>query len=208
MICERIVHIVDDEAGVRKATRMLLEASDFVAKLYESGEDFLSQVKAGTSGCVLLDIRMPGMDGLQVQQQMAERKLDLPIIVLTGHGDIATAVKAIRAGALEFLEKPYEEQALITALEAAFEKAEQAQAASVARATPEAEEQLAKLSRREKMVLVGLMEGKQNKVIAYELGLSPRTVEMYRARMMDKLSARSLSDVLKLGLEARRLGRL
>ncbi len=205
MTYERIVHIVDDEACVRNATRMLLEASAFTTMLYESGEDFLSQARPGMSGCVLLDIQMPGMSGLQVQQQLVERKLDLPVIVLSGHGDIATAVKAIRAGAVEFLEKPYEEQVLLAVLETTFDKIEQARAA---KAAPGTEELLAKLSRREKMVLVGLMEGKQNKVMAYELGLSPRTVEMYRARMMDKLSARSLSDVLKLGLDARRLGKI
>lgn len=207
MTSERIVHIVDDEAGVRKATSLLLETEGFRTQQYESGEAFLAAADQTDPGVVLLDMRMPGMDGLQVQQQMAERKLDLPVIVLTGHGDIATAVKAIRAGALEFLEKPYDEQALLSAISGAFEKVNEAQA----RKAPEAEQDISAirtLSRREKMVLVGLMEGKQNKVIAYDLGLSPRTVEMYRARMMDKLSARSLSDALRLGLEARRQGEL
>lgn len=203
MTSERIVHIVDDEAGVRKSTSILLRTSGYTTEQYESGEAFLAAADTAVMGPVLLDVRMPGLDGLQVQQLMAERKLDMPVIVLTGHGDIATAVKAIRAGALEFLEKPYDEKSLLAVVAFAFEKIDLTRA----RRAPEDELDISligTLSRREKMVLVGLMEGKQNKNIAYDLGLSPRTVEMYRARMMDKLSARSLSDALRLALEARR----
>jgi len=207
MSSERIVHIVDDEAGVRKATGLLLEMSGFATRQYESGEAFLAAASEAASGVVLLDIRMPGMDGLQVQQAMNERQLGLPVIVLTGHGDIATAVKAIRAGALEFLEKPYDEQDLLASVEAAFEKLQEGKVRDLVDDEPDIGP-IATLSRRERMVLVGLMEGKQNKNIAYDLGLSPRTVEMYRARMMDKLAARSLSDALRLGLEARRQGQL
>ena len=151
-------------------------------------------------GCVLLDVRMPDMDGLQVQQQMVRDGIDMPVVILTGHGDVEIAVQAMRAGAINFLEKPYEKEALIAALEEAFSRLEDSNLKEMA--ASEAKVRLACLTRRELDVLEGLMAGYPNKTIAYDLGISPRTVEIYRANMMEKLRVRSLAEALRIGFAA------
>lgn len=160
----------------------------------------LKEVRHAEHGCVLLDVRMPEMDGLEVQKILAERGVTMPVIILTGHGDISIAVRAMKGGAVDFLEKPFEKALLISAIEAAFDRIETADGVS-ARASA-AEVILGALTAREREVLDGLVQGLPNKTIAYDLGISSRTVEVHRANLMTKLEARSLSDALRIAFAA------
>lgn len=196
----RIVHVVDDEASVRRSVGFLLRTSGFDARTYESGTAFLREVRTAPAGCVLLDIRMPEIDGLEVQRRMAEMGVALPVIVLTGHGDVPIAVQAMKQGATDFLEKPFEKARLLRALEFAFDRLERRQSAEVSE--HEATVRLAALTPRERDVLQGLARGFPNKTIAYDLGISPRTVEVHRANVMAKLEARSLSEALRSAFAA------
>jgi two-component system response regulator FixJ len=200
MSAERLVHIVDDEEAIRMSASFLLRTSGYAVKLYASGVAFLADAGRDTSGCVLLDIRMPDLDGLAVQALLAERGLALPIVMLTGHGDIALAVRSIKAGAVEFLEKPFQKAALLAALVEAFRRIDDADRAHLDAA--EAVVRLAALTPRETEVLRGVVKGQPNKITAYELGISTRTVEAHRAAVMVKLQARSLSDVLRIAFAA------
>ncbi|WP_066583562.1 response regulator transcription factor [Sphingomonas pruni] len=191
-----LVHVVDDEDGVRRATSFFLKTSGYAVRTWESGVAFLNEVRHVEDGCILLDVRMPEMDGLEVQQQLNDRGVTMPVIVLTGHGDIAIAVKAMKAGAVDFLEKPFETDALAKAIAHAFERL--ASSADIATRAAEAEVVLGVLTSRERDVLQGLAQGYPNKTIAYDLGISPRTVEVHRANIMAKLKARSLSEVLRI----------
>lgn len=194
------IHLVDDEESVRRSTSFLLRTSGYDVETYPSGVDFLAQVEHAGPGCILLDVRMPEMDGIEVQTELARRGVKLPVIVLTGHGDVGTAVAAMKGGAIDFLEKPFERDALVAALERGFERLEEGDAA-VAGQT-EAARRIAMLSPREQDVLRGLVRGHPNKTIAYDLGISPRTVEVHRANAMAKLEARSLSEALRLAFAA------
>lgn len=196
----RVVHVVDDEEAVRRSVGFLLRTSGHEVRSYESGVAFLRDSKAAAPGCVLLDIRMPELDGLAVQREMAERGVALPVIVLTGHGDVAIAVQAMKGGAVDFLEKPFEKAQLLRALSVGFEQLEQRHAADAS--AQEAAVRIAALTPREQDVLRGLAEGLPNKTIAYDLGISPRTVEVHRANLMTKLEARSLSEALRLAFAA------
>ena len=196
----RLIHIIDDEESVRRSVGFMLKTSGFAVRAWASGIDFLKDLHHADPGCILLDIRMPGMDGLQVQQVLHERGVTMPVIVLTGHGDVGVAVRAMRAGAVDFLEKPFEAEALLAAIEAAFERI--TQASSAASRAADARVALAVLSEREREVLDGLVKGLPNKTIAYDLGISPRTVEVHRANVMSKLGARSLSDALRIAFAA------
>lgn len=171
-----------------------------IAPTYASGIAFLAAAGAATPGCVLLDIRMPELDGLEVQRKLTERGIAFPVIMLTGHGDITLAVRAIKAGAVDFLEKPFEKAALLRAIEEAFERLENTRSHEFEAA--DATLRLAVLTPREREVLDGLVKGQPNKITAYELGISTRTVEVHRANLMHKLELRSLSDVLRLSLAA------
>ncbi|MBX9816286.1 MAG: DNA-binding response regulator [Proteobacteria bacterium SG_bin5] len=193
---EQHVYVVDDEEAVRRSLSFLLRTSGYQTALYASGIEFLREAKGLEPGCVLLDVRMPEMDGLEVQRELAARGVALPVIVLTGHGDIGTAVQAMKAGAIDFLEKPFEKAALIDALTVGF--AQLAQAGAGAEAARGAELRLAALTARERDVLAGLAKGLPNKTIAYDLGISPRTVEVHRANLMTKLEVRSLSEALRI----------
>ncbi len=195
-----IIHLVDDEEAIRKSAGFMLRTSGFSVHAYASGVEFLKTVKTTDAGCVLLDVRMPDMDGLQVQAAMLERGIDMPVIVLTGHGDVAVAVKAMKAGAVDFLEKPFQKAALLDALDRGFARIHDADAKTVDQA--DALLQLARLTPREREILDGLTLGYPNKTIAYDLGISSRTVEVHRASLMGKLSARSLSDVLRIAFAA------
>lgn len=197
---ERHVHIVDDDEAIRMSIAFLLRTSGYRVTLHISGVAFLAAAGRETRGCVLLDIRMPEIDGLEVQRRMAERGLALPIVMLTGHGDVALAVRAIKAGAVEFLEKPFEKAALLAAIEEAFDRLERAEHVKLDAA--EAKIRLAALTPREADVLNGIVKGQPNKITAYELGISTRTVEAHRAAVMAKLEARSLSDVLRIAFAA------
>lgn len=195
-----LIHIVDDEENVRRSASFLLKTSGYAVRTWESGTAFLKELRHVETGCILLDVRMPEMDGLEVQQQLNERGVTMPVIVLTGHGDVGIAVKAMKAGAVDFLEKPFATDALEDSIRRAFERLD-AEKNVMARAA-DAEVVLGVLSEREREVLEGLAQGYPNKTIAYDLGISPRTVEVHRANIMTKLKARSLSEALRIAFAA------
>ena len=195
-----MVHVIDDEESVRCGASFFLSTSGYAVRTWESGAEFLREVSHVEKGCVLLDIGMPEMDGLEVQQQLNARGVTMPVIMLTGHGDIAMAVKAMKAGAVDFLEKPFETDALEDAIRRAFERLAAENKVAV-RAT-DAEVVIAVLSEREREVLEGLAQGHPNKTIAFYLGISPRTVEVHRANIMTKLQTRSLSGALRIAFAA------
>ena len=197
---ERLVHLVDDDEAIRRSAGFMLKTSGFRVQTYESGDRLLKAAASLDPGCVLLDIRMPGMDGLEVQQALKERGVGLPVVIMTGHGDVTLAVQAMKAGAVDFIEKPFEKAKLLEAIEAGFAQLEN----KAGRATRghEALTVIAGLTDRERDVLDGLAQGLPNKTIAFDLGISPRTVEVHRANLMTKLSVRSLSDALRLAFAA------
>ena len=195
-----VVHLIDDDEAIRRSVGFLLRRSGFEVVTYISGIEFLSSVKTAAAGCVLLDIRMPAMDGLEVQRAMIDRGIAMPIIMLTGHGEIALAVRAMKAGAIDFIEKPFEKSVLLAAIEQAFNRLD-----GTGRHRQDAVDagvQLAALTPRERNVLEGLVQGLPNKTIAYDLGISPRTVEVHRSNLMHKLGAGSLSEVLRIAFAA------
>lgn len=197
---QRLVHVVDDDAAVRRSVGFMLKTSGHRVEMYESGVDLL---KAGThidEGCILLDIRMPGMDGLEVQQALQDSGLNLPVIIMTGHGDVALAVRAMKAGAVDFVEKPFEKEALLRSLDEGFARLSRKNATDDR--ARDAAVRLQALTARERDVLNGLAQGLPNKTIAYDLGISPRTVEIHRANLMTKLGVRSLSEALRLAFAA------
>ena len=196
----RTIHLVDDDEAIRRSASFMLRTSGYVVKTFVSGVELLSQADDLAPGCILLDVRMPGMDGLQVQQALRERGVFLPVIVMTGHGDIGVAVQAMKGGAVDFIEKPFEKSVLLGAIESGFDRLEQA-GKRHARAE-EAKAKLKVLSGREHDVLQGLVRGHPNKTIAYDLGISPRTVEIHRANLMTKLEVASLSEALRIAFTA------
>lgn len=200
MSSTKVIHLVDDEEAIRKSAGFMLRSSGYAVHSYASGTEFLKAAGAAEMGCVLLDVRMPKLDGLQVQAAMRERGITMPVVVLTGHGDVSVAVQAMKAGAVDFLEKPFEKAAVIDAIERGFARLENTGAREIEEA--EAEVRLALLTPREREVLDGLAQGYPNKTIAYDLGISSRTVEVHRASLMAKLSAHSLSDVLRIAFAA------
>ncbi len=200
MTNRKLVHIVDDEGAIRRSASFMLKTSGYAVQTWPTGVAFLKEVRHMPAGCVLLDVRMPEMDGLEVQQALIERGVTMPIIILTGHADISIAVRAMKAGAVDFLEKPFEKAVLIGAIENAFARIAATDGAA-ARAA-EADVVLGVLTPREREVLEGLAQGLPNKTIAYDLGISPRTVEVHRANLMAKLEVRSLSDALRLAFAA------
>lgn len=197
---KRMVHVIDDDDGVRRSASFLLKTSGFATRAWESGVAFLREVRHAEAGCILLDVRMPEMDGLEVQQALTERGVAMPVIVLTGHGDIGIAVKAMKAGAVDFIEKPFESHVLLDAIGRAFERLDRS--ADVLARAADADLVLGALSAREREVLEGLAQGYPNKTIAYDMGISARTVEVHRANVMSKLGARSLSDALRIAFAA------
>ncbi|HJS13055.1 response regulator transcription factor [Sphingopyxis sp.] len=196
----KLVHIVDDEEAIRRSASFMLKTSGYAVETWANGAEFLKEIRHVPEGCILLDVRMPEMDGLEVQQALLERGVTMPVIVLTGHADVSIAVRAMKAGAVDFLEKPFEKAVLIGSIETAF--ARMAAADTVVARSAEAEVVLAILTPREREVLEGLAQGLPNKTIAYDLGISPRTVEVHRANLMAKLDVRSLSDALRLAFAA------
>lgn len=198
---ERLVHLVDDDDAIRRSAGFLLKTSGFKVVTYASGDEFLKHAKAAASGCVLLDIRMPGIDGLDVQQAMLEDGISLPVVMLTGHGDVELAVRAMKAGAVDFLEKPFEKAGLLAAVEKAFERIDAGDRLRLS--TVDANVRLSCLTGRERDVVEGLIKGHPNKTIAYDLGISPRTVEIHRANLMGKLGTASLSEVLQIAFAAK-----
>lgn len=200
MSSERVVHLVDDEEAIRKSAGFVLSRAGYKVQSYASGVQFLKSAKSAPRGCVLLDVRMPEIDGLEVQAAMADRGIDMPVIVLTGHGDVAVAVQAMKAGAVEFLEKPFEKAALLAALGRGFDRLERNDNRELEER--EAKTRIALLTPREREILEGLAKGYPNKTIAYDLGCSSRTVEVHRASLMQKLDVHSLSDLLRIAFAA------
>jgi two-component system response regulator FixJ len=196
----RLVHIIDDEDAIRRSAGFMLRTSGFTVQTWESGVAFLREAKSADPGCILLDVRMPDMDGLTVQRELADRGVGMPVIVLTGHGDIETAVAAMKNGAIDFLEKPFEKAQLLRALEVGFHRLEHRQEELAS--AHEANVRVAALTPREIDVLQGLARGHPNKTIGYDLGISPRTVEVHRANVMSKLNVHSLSDALRIAFAA------
>lgn len=200
MTDRKLVHIVDDEEAIRRSAGFMLKTSGYVVETWVSGAAFLKEVRHAAHGCILLDIRMPEIDGLEVQQALAGRGVTMPIVIMTGHGDVANAVQAMKAGAVDFLEKPFEKAVLLGAIETAFGRIEASEDVIVKAA--EAQTILGVLTPREMDVLEGLAQGLPNKTIGYDLNISPRTVEVHRANLMTKLGVRSLSDALRIAFAA------
>ena len=195
-----LVYVVDDDDAIRRSAGFMLKTSGFRVRTFESGVQLLKEVRSLEPGCILLDIRMPEMDGLDVQRALRDEGVSLPVVIMTGHGDVNIAVQAMKAGAVDFIEKPFEKPMLLDALEQAQSRLTE-DAVSSKRAE-EARVRLNVLTPRELDVLRGLTQGLPNKTIAYDLGISPRTVEIHRANLMEKLGARSLSDALRLAFAA------
>jgi two-component system, LuxR family, response regulator FixJ len=192
------VHVVDDDVAVRKSLAFLLASEGLPVRLHESASAFLEEVVGAEAGCVVTDVRMPGIDGIELIRQLKDRGITLPVIVITGHADVPMAVEAMKEGAIDFLEKPFGDDVFLTTVRDALSRHEKSshQGAQVAQVQTRFEA----LSERERQVLDGLVAGKANKVIAYDLGISPRTVEIYRANVMAKMQARSLSELVRLAL--------
>ena len=197
---ERLIHLVDDDEAIRRSAGFMLKTSGFRVETYESGVELLKDAAKLEPGCILLDIRMPGMDGLEVQQALKDKGVTLPVIIMTGHGDVSLAVQAMKAGAIDFIEKPFEKALLMSAVEQAFDRLSRAE--TQRDRAEDAAVRLQSLTPREREVLDGLARGLPNKTIAYDLGISARTVEIHRANLMAKLEARSLSDALRIAFAA------
>jgi two-component system, LuxR family, response regulator FixJ len=197
---EPIVHLIDDDEAVRVSLGFLLEMNDLPAKTYGSALEFLEVADSLSNGCVVTDVRMPEMSGLELVRRLKERGNPLPVIVITGHGDVPLAVEAMRAGVIDFIEKPFEDELLLGSIRMALDARVEADVHSKER--QRFEEMLSTLSGREKDVLRGVIAGKMNKVIAFELGISPRTVEVYRANVMSKTHATGLSELVRIALLA------
>lgn len=195
-----LIYVVDDDEAIRRSLSFMLKTSGFAVQSFSGGIPFLKDAATLEQGCVLLDVRMPDMDGLEVQRELRARGILLPVIIMTGHGDVGMAVAAMKAGATDFIEKPFEKAALLEAIAAACAQVAAHRDAGARR--DEAQARLNILTDREREVLAGLVEGLPNKSIAYDLGISPRTVEIHRANLMQKLDVRSLSEALRIAFQA------
>lgn len=193
-----VVHIVDDDAAVRDSLAFLLEANGIAAKTYESGAQLLEAIGSQPAGCVITDVRMPGMTGIELLARLKAADRDIAVIVITGHGDIPLAVEAMRAGAMDFIEKPFEDGTILRSVRAAVESC--AGRSELAGERTAIQERLATLSSREREVFEAVVAGKANKIVAFDLGISVRTVEVYRANVMTKMQARGLSDLVRMAL--------
>ena len=196
-----VVMVVDDDAGVRNAMRSLLKSVGLVAALYPSAQDFLAAYDPTQPGCLVLDIRMPGMSGMELQQQLNLRGAVLPVIFMSGHGDIPMAVEAMQHGAFDFLQKPFRDQDLLDRIQKAIAKDGERRAALGERERIKVH--LESLTDREREVMELMTQGKQNKAIAQDLGVSPRTIEIHRARVMEKMHAQSVAELVRMVLDLR-----
>ncbi|MBN8889182.1 MAG: hypothetical protein ABS99_05065 [Acetobacteraceae bacterium SCN 69-10] len=195
-----MVHVVDDDAAVRRTLALVLTAHNLPVRCYDSAEQLLSSLDGIEPGCMVVDLRMPGMNGMALQRELVRRGCRLPVIIVTGHAEVAVAVQAMKAGAVDFLEKPYSEATMLAAIRAAL--AQLADAGQHEAQAAAAAQRVATLTPREREVLHWLLDGCGNKMIAQTLGISPRTVEIHRARLMEKLECRSLAEVLRTALAA------
>jgi len=198
MAAEPIIHLIDDDEAIRESLAFLLDTAGLAVRAYDSAEAFLPDLPQLAGGCIVTDIRMPGMSGLDLARRVKALGASTPVIVITGHGDVPLAVEAMKAGAFDFIEKPFDDEVLLGAIRHALSLS----ADSDQRASERAVllERLEGLSTRERQVLDALVAGQANKVIAYELGISPRTVEVYRANVMTKMQAASLSELVRMAL--------
>jgi two-component system, LuxR family, response regulator FixJ len=198
MAADAIVHVIDDDEAVRQSLEFLLRTAGVTARTYESASAFLNALPMVETGCVITDVRMPGISGIELLRRLGEMQIRLPVIVITGHGDVPLAVEAMKNGAVDFLEKPFEDEHLIGSVRSALDSLQQNALRDAQRA--EVEARLATLTNREREVLEGLVAGKPNKIIAFDLAISPRTVEIYRANVMTKMAAASLSELVRMAL--------
>jgi two-component system response regulator FixJ len=195
-----IVHVIDDDDAVRESLEFLLRSAKISVKTYESAVAFLAVQPPINVGCIVTDVRMPEMSGVDLLRRLHDAKSSMPVIIITGHGDIPLAVEAMKLGAVDFIEKPFDDDVLLAAIRTSLGKSTDDNKRTLERA--EINDKLAALSNRERQVLEGLVGGQQNKTIAYDLGISPRTVEIYRANLMTKMNAASLSDLVRMALVA------
>ena len=195
-----LVHVIDDDDAVRQSLAFVLQTARIAVRIYESANAFLSALPGIEPGCVVTDVRMPGLSGIDLLRRLRELKVGMPVIVITGHGDIQLAVEAMKVGAADFIEKPFDDEVLLAAIRSALGQWEKGVHKEAEHAQLTA--RLAALSNREREVLEGLVAGKPNKVIAFDLGISPRTVEIYRANVMTKMNAGSLSELVRMALQA------
>jgi two-component system response regulator FixJ len=195
---EGVVHIIDDDEAMRHSLEFLLDCEGLSVRAYESALSFLEKVETMERGCIVTDVRMPGMSGLELVQRLKALGVSDPVIVITGHGDVPLAVEAMKAGVTDFIEKPFDNKVLIGAIRTGLARSTDTR--SQEEKKREVAERLASLSTRERQVLDGLVEGKPNKIIAFDLGISARTVEIYRANVMTKMAAGSLSELVKMAL--------
>ena len=193
-----IVHVVDDDEAMRDSMAFLLRAENFQVQTYADAADFLTALPQIKVGCVVTDVRMPGMSGIELLQRLRELKVSLPVIVVSGHGDVPLAVEAMKTGALDFIEKPFDDEVFLRAVRMALSTHAVDSQRESQKATTNS--RLESLSNREREVLEGLVAGHPNKTIAYDLGISPRTVEIYRANVMEKMQAKSLSELVRMAL--------
>jgi FixJ family two-component response regulator len=200
MATEPTVFIVDDDEAVRDSLMALLDAVGLKVEAFGSAKEFLSAYDAGRTGCLVLDVRMPGMSGLELQRKLAASQFPIPVVIITGHGDVPMAVEAMKAGAVDFIEKPFRQEVLLDSIRRSLETGGQERHGEFAAA--EVAARIALLTPRETEVLKRLVIGQPNKVIAFGLGISPRTVEIHRARVMEKMQARSLSHLVRMALAA------
>lgn len=197
MTANGVVHIVDDDDAVRQSLAFLLSSVGLPVRLYDSASAFLAGLPTPQGGCLITDVRMPGMSGIDLLKALRAKACSMPAIVITGHGDVPLAVEAMKAGAVDFIEKPFEEEAILAAVRRALEQGSDENGDGIVVAA-----KLATLSERERQVLEGLIAGHPNKTIAYGLGISPRTVEVYRANLMAKMQAKSLSELIRMAILA------
>ena len=201
MSSDTLVHVVDDDAAVRHSLAFLLGTDGLAVRLHESASAFLASV-SDPAGCILTDVRMPGIDGIEFLHRLGQRGTMPPVIVMTGHADVAMAVEAMKAGAVDFIEKPFDDELLLASVRSALTRLKRE--SDLATEASAARKRIGALSERERQVLEGLVAGKANKVIGLDLGISPRTVEIYRANVMTKLQAASLPELVRMALMADR----
>ncbi len=199
MVNSQIVHVIDDDEAMRDSLSFLLDMQGFETRVYESAMAFLDALPEIPGGCVLTDVRMPGLSGLELIDHLRAQGSDLAVVVMTGHGDVPMAVEAMKAGVIDFIEKPFADDVLLRAVRGALDRQDAPHGDG---GRKEAEARLVALSPRERDVLAGVVAGKANKVIAHDLGISPRTVEIYRANLMTKTGARNMAELMRLALLA------
>jgi two-component system, LuxR family, response regulator FixJ len=200
MATDAVVHVIDDDEGVRQSLAFLIATMGLAVRVYDSAVNFLDALGTLQPGCIVSDVRMPGIDGLELQRRLKTLGVLLPMIVMTGHADVPLAVEAMKGGAIDFIEKPFDDELLISAIRVALDSYDRAGPREIE--IQAIQKRLQSLSGREREVLEGLLAGRPNKSIAYDLGLSARTVEVHRANVMTKMTANSLSDLVRMALVA------